>query len=211
MAGDVLKRYLTVAEAGFTHVSDLVVVDVERKRVRLRRYEELSRRGRPKCMSEERYRTLIDAMPSQWLDALERANTLLADRLRAGLTVSLQDLVNSERLPKGVWVRRRSTGEIGQVKENGHMGSDCSCGVVSPAGRLVPNLEVESEPEVWPRDGIDQVIVWEARHHLHGDTDEEEGERRARRGERVGTKDVVELLYGGILGEDSSMVALGLL
>ena len=200
-AAEVLGRYLRVAEAGYTHMADLVVVDVERVRVRLRRYNELARRGQPACMSEERYRSLVSGLPPVWLDALERASELLAERLHAGLASSLQDLAEAESLPEGVWVRRRSTGEVCQVGLHGYMGTAGSRGVVSPAGRLVPSLEAGDRPDDWPRDDVEQVVVWEASHHAHNDADEEEAGRRARRGERVGTKDVVELLCAGALGE----------
>ena len=214
-AAEVLRRYLLVAEAGYTHMADLVVVDVECARVRLRRFNELARRGRPECMSAERYRSLTSGLPSVWLVALERASALLVERLQAGLTTSLQDLAEVESLPEGVWVRRRSTGEVCQVGLHGYVGTSGSHGVVSPAGRIVPSLDSRGGlarrgqhadvllggSDDWPRDDIEQVVVWEAAPHAHNDADEEEAERRARRGERVGTKDVVELLCGGALGE----------
>lgn len=103
--------FASAAEAGYTHVAYLVVVDIARARVRLRRYNELARRGQRACMSEERYQSLISGLPCMWLDTLERASELLAEQLQAGLATldQLTDLAAAEDLPEGVWVRRRST------------------------------------------------------------------------------------------------------
>ena len=47
----------------------LLVVDVAVGRVRVKRYEELSRRGRPACMPRRTYEWLIAGLPSAWREA----------------------------------------------------------------------------------------------------------------------------------------------
>ena len=186
-----LERYLSVADAGYTHMIHLMIVDERVQRVRLRRYEELSRRGRPACMSESTYQLLLAGLPAEWRAVLEDASALLAERLQRGAPCSLGDLANAFSLPKGTWVRLPDA-TIARVGAAGDV--EGQAWTVSPTGRLV---QTGKKVGVEARQGMEEAFVWSAVWRAHSDADEEQQERRKQRGLQV--KAVPELVYGGLV------------
>ena len=192
LAAAVLRRYLAMAAAGYTHFVHLVVVDEAVGRVRVRRYEEMSRRGQSPCMSEARYRDLISCLPLEWVAILDSASALLRTRLDEGKPCGLADLARTYPLAEGVWVRLPS----GLVTHVGKMGVIPDTGwAVSPTGRLVAGPDGEDEGWV-DRELVEEAIVWSTVWCAHSKADEEQETRRVARAGRGRARD--ELVYGGV-------------
>ena len=200
-AAMVLRRYLAVAAAGYTHMMHLLVVDRALGRVRMRRYAELSRRGMPPCMPEQLYAKLVAGLPAAWLEVLDTASAMLTQRMQRGEACALEDLIHAYPLEQGTWVSLPS-GHVTRVGSSGV--GEGSMWAVTPTGRL--RLEEADMPMV-ARDRLMEVDVWTTQWRAHSEADEEQQERRHARGQRAKGK-TPEQVYGGTVAQRTLLEGL---
>ena len=144
-AAAVLRRYLEVARAGFTHMVHIMVVDRRLQRVRLLRYDEIGHRQQRVCMSREVYQMLLDGIPAEWHQVLATASEMLRDRMQGGEACTLEDLMSAFPLPPRTWVQmptgevmQASTASAAAMRASGDAGAGDGCWTVSPTSRLAP-------------------------------------------------------------------------
>ena len=179
-AAMVLRRYQQVANAGFTHVAHLLVVDTALGRIRVRHYAELTRRGYPACMDAKLYQCLINGFPAAWWQVLDEASALLRSRLETHASPTLGDLVRLFPLPTGSWVRLPD-GTVHQIGPDG-IPAQGSSFEVTPTNRLTGSAR--RMPPGVTRDQMCEVFVWREVWTPHNEDDAAQEERRMQRGGR---------------------------
>jgi len=170
-AEGVLATFTAMASKGLTHISDLIK-GKEQGQIRFMTHAELPRSRREAIISTDSYARLLQGIPSEWRDAIDRANRKRRDDPGRGWAELEETPDESYAVsPSGKWIRQMRGETPGRT-----------LWAITPAKRLRHwgNTEGTQVPDgaTWEANWK-QATVWKEQRNGHCAAERDDMERRA--------------------------------